>query len=70
MCVSDGINVSTGIQSGRPSIRSWFAIHFPALPRSLSVANVSVSIGSVGDCYGNAMVEIFRETLETELIDQ
>lgn len=33
-------------------------------------ANVQVSMGSVGDCYDNAMAESFFATLETELIDQ
>ena len=33
-------------------------------------AQVQVSMGSVGDCYDNAMAESFFATLETELIDQ
>lgn len=33
-------------------------------------ANVQVSMGSVGDCYDNAMAESFFATLDTELIDQ
>ncbi len=33
-------------------------------------ANVTVSMGSVGDCYDNAMAESFFATLETELIDR
>ncbi|MXZ55264.1 MAG: IS3 family transposase [Gammaproteobacteria bacterium] len=33
-------------------------------------ANVQVSMGSVGDCYDNAMAESFFATLETELIHQ
>ena len=33
-------------------------------------AQVKVSMGSVGDCYDNAMAESFFATLETELIDQ
>ena len=33
-------------------------------------ANMQVSMGSVGDCYDDAMAESFFETLETELIHQ
>lgn len=33
-------------------------------------ANVTISMGSVGDCYDNAMAESFFATLETELIDR
>ena len=33
-------------------------------------ANVAISMGSVGDCYDNAMAESFFATLETELIDR
>ena len=32
-------------------------------------ANVAISMGSVGDCYDNAMAESFFATLESELID-
>ena len=31
---------------------------------------MEISIGSVGDCYDNAMAERFFVTMETELIDQ
>jgi len=33
-------------------------------------AGVSISLGSVGDCYDNAMAEAFLATLETELLDR
>ena len=33
-------------------------------------SKVTVSMGSVGDCYDNAMAESFFATLETELIDR
>ena len=33
-------------------------------------SDVTVSMGSVGDCYDNAMAESFFATLETELIDR
>ena len=33
-------------------------------------AKVEISMGSVGDCYDNAMAESFFATLETELIDR
>ena len=32
--------------------------------------NVKLSMGSVGDCYDNAMAESLFATLETELIDR
>ena len=32
--------------------------------------NITISMGSVGDCYDNAMAESFFATLETELIDR
>ena len=35
-----------------------------------SGSNVRVSMGSVGDCYGNAMIESFFVTLECELFDR
>ncbi len=33
-------------------------------------AGVSISLGSVGDCFDNAMAEAFFATLETELLDR
>jgi putative transposase len=33
-----------------------------------TAANVAVSMGSVGDCYDNAMAELFFATLECELL--
>ena len=38
--------------------------------QACAAANVKVSMGSVGDCYDNAMVESLFATLETELIDR
>ena len=35
-----------------------------------AAANVKVSMGSVGDCYDNAMAESLFATLETESIDR
>ncbi|MXZ56420.1 MAG: IS3 family transposase [Gammaproteobacteria bacterium] len=38
--------------------------------QACAAANVKVSMGSVGDCYDNAMAESLFATLETELIDR
>jgi putative transposase len=41
-----------------------------AFGRRLREAGIVPSMGSVGDCYDNAMAESFFATLETELIDR
>jgi putative transposase len=41
-----------------------------AFGRRLREAGIAASMGSVGDCYDNAMAESFFATLETELIDR
>ena len=41
-----------------------------AFGRRLRESRIAASMGSVGDCYDNAMVESFFATLETELIDR
>lgn len=41
-----------------------------AFGRRLRESGIAASMGSVGDCYDNAMVESFFATLETELIDR
>jgi putative transposase len=41
-----------------------------AFGRKLRESGVAASMGSVGDCYDNAMAESFFATLETELIDR
>ena len=41
-----------------------------AFGRRLREAGLKASMGSVGDCYDNAMAEAFFATLETELIDR
>lgn len=38
--------------------------------RRLRESEVVASMGSVGDCFDNAMAEAFLATLETELIDR
>jgi putative transposase len=38
--------------------------------RRLRASGIAASMGSVGDCYDNAMAESFFATLETELIDR
>ena len=38
--------------------------------QACAAANVKLSMGSVGDCYDNAMAESLFATLETELIDR
>ena len=38
--------------------------------QACAAANVKVSMGSVGDCYDNAMAESLFATLETEIIDR
>jgi putative transposase len=38
--------------------------------RRLREAGIAASMGSVGDCYDNALVESFFASLETELIDR
>ena len=38
--------------------------------RALRESGIAASMGSVGDCYDNAMAESFFATLETELIDR
>lgn len=38
--------------------------------QACAAANVTVSMGPVGDCYDNAMTESLFTTLETELIDR
>lgn len=40
-----------------------------AFGRRLRESGIAASMGSVGDCYDNAMAESFFATLETELID-
>jgi putative transposase len=39
------------------------------LDRTLRAAGIRASMGSVGDCYDNAMAESFFATVETELFD-
>ena len=41
-----------------------------AFGRRLRESRIAASMGSVGDCYDNAMAESFFATLETELIDR
>ena len=41
-----------------------------AFGRRLGESGIAASMGSVGDCYDNAMAESFFATLETELIDR
>jgi putative transposase len=41
-----------------------------AFGRKLRESGIAASMGSVGDCYDNAMAESFFATLETELIDR
>ena len=41
-----------------------------AFGRRLREAGIAASMGSVGDCYDNAMAESFFATLEVELIDR
>ena len=41
-----------------------------AFGRRLRQSGIAASMGSVGDCYDNAMAESFFATLETELIDR
>ncbi len=41
-----------------------------AFGRRAREAGIAASMGSVGDCYDNAMAESFFATLETELIDR
>lgn len=41
-----------------------------AFGRRLRESGISASMGSVGDCYDNAMAESFFATLETELTDR
>jgi putative transposase len=41
-----------------------------AFGRRLRASGIAASMGSVGDCYDNAMAESFFATLETELIDR
>ncbi len=41
-----------------------------AFGRRLSESGIAASMGSVGDCYDNALAESFFATLETELIDR
>jgi putative transposase len=41
-----------------------------AFGRRLRESGIAASMGSVGDCYDNAMAESFFATLETELIDR
>ena len=45
-------------------------IHEPRVRRRLRESGIAASMGSVGDCYDNAMAESFFATLETELIDR
>jgi putative transposase len=42
----------------------------PAFGRRCRKAGVSLSMGSVGDCYDNATAESFFATLECELVDR
>lgn len=41
-----------------------------AFGRRLRESGIAASMGSVGDCYDNALAESFFATLETELIDR
>ena len=41
-----------------------------AFGRRLRESGIAASMGSIGDCYDNAMAESFFATLETELIDR
>jgi putative transposase len=41
-----------------------------AFGQRLRDSGIAASMGSVGDCYDNAMAESFFATLETELIDR
>lgn len=41
-----------------------------AFGRQLRESGIAASMGSVGDCYDNALAESFFATLETELIDR
>ena len=42
----------------------------PALGQRCRKAGISLSMGSVGDCFDNAMAESFFATLECELVDR
>jgi putative transposase len=41
-----------------------------AFGRRLRESGIAASMGSIGDCYDNALAESFFATLETELIDR
>ena len=54
-----------GFSSGLP-----FYPAFQTMTIWLRESGIAASMGSVGDCYDNAMAESFFATLETELIDR
>ena len=69
--IENGRRATTTKRNGDPSFRSCGSQHTSL--RFLEVckdAKVEISMGSVGDCYDNAMAESFFATLETELIDR
>jgi len=41
-----------------------------AFGRALNAAGIAASMGTVGDCFDNAMAESFFATLQTELLDR
>jgi putative transposase len=51
-------------------LRPRFAIYFWAFGRRLRTAGLLASMGTVGDCYDNAMMESFWGRLQLEVLDQ
>ena len=64
------VQPSTG-HGSHPPLRPRHPVHEPRLrPQRCRESGIAASMGSVGDCYDNAMAESFFATLETELIDR
>ena len=60
-----------GLDAPRKSFITRIMVHSmcrSSFAQACAAANVKVSMGSVGDCYDNAMAESLIATLNTELI--
>ena len=56
-------------RGGGDSFRPRHAVHVLGVHRASAAVGAAPSMGSVGDCYDNAMIEAFWSRMQVELLD-
>ena len=69
-CAQHGVGSTPSRGGGDSSFRPGYAIYFDCVWQRCQAMKVRPSMGSVGDCFDNAVAESFFATLECELIDR